>query len=164
MNLVRRRHRSRGQALVEFAIVLPVFGLIVLGLFDMGSAVFSYSSVTNAAREGARLAIVNQDVESIKSRVLAQLTIAETGKNVTVGFYQTNSDGTPNTADPCPAPVAAGCLAVVSYQSTYMPITPIFSTFFFPSGITFQAKSVMMVEYSCPNLVVLTAAECPKQP
>lgn len=158
------RRRGRGQALVEFALILPLFGLIVLALFDVGSAVFSYSSVTNAAREGARLAIVNQDVASVQTRALDQITVAQSSRSVTVGFFQSNADGTPNTGDPCAAPVAAGCLAIVTYKSTYTPITPIIGSLFFPKGITFEAKSVMMVEASCPNALILTASACLKQP
>ena len=47
-----------GQGLVEFALVLPVFLLIVLALFDSGKGVYSYNTVAQAAREGARLAAV----------------------------------------------------------------------------------------------------------
>ena len=54
--------RGHGQSLVEFALVLPVFILVLVSLFDLGRAVFVYNTLTNAAREGARLAIVNQDV------------------------------------------------------------------------------------------------------
>lgn len=158
------RRRSRGQALVEFALILPVFGLIVVSLFDLGSAVFSYTSVTNAAREGARLAIVNQDVASVQKRALDQITVAQSSRTVTVAFYQSNTDGSPNLSDPCQNPVPAGCLAVVTYKSTYTPITPVIGTFFFPSGIKFEAKSVMTVEASCPNAAVLNAADCLKQP
>lgn len=51
----RRRNpeRSRGQTLVEFALILPVFLLMTLGVVD-GARIFSaYISITNAAREGA---------------------------------------------------------------------------------------------------------------
>ena len=50
----RRRERSRGQALVEFALVLPIFILILVGIFDLGRAVYVYSTVNNAAREAVR--------------------------------------------------------------------------------------------------------------
>ena len=55
----RRAHR-RGQALVEFALVFPVLVLILLGIFEVGRAVFAYNTLGNAAREGARVAAVNQ--------------------------------------------------------------------------------------------------------
>ncbi len=52
----RRRHRhdrSRGQTLVEFALILPVFLMLTLGVVD-GARVFSaYIAITNGAREGA---------------------------------------------------------------------------------------------------------------
>lgn len=51
--LRRRRNRSRGQTLVEFALILPVFLVLTLGVVD-GARVFSaYISITNGAREGA---------------------------------------------------------------------------------------------------------------
>jgi hypothetical protein len=52
------RH-PRGQALVEFALILPVFVLLIVGIFDFGRVVWATTSVTNAAREAARYAIVH---------------------------------------------------------------------------------------------------------
>ncbi|MCV0402080.1 MAG: pilus assembly protein [Chloroflexi bacterium] len=59
----------RGQSLVEFALIVPVFVLIVVGLFDGALAVFNYSTVANAAREGARQAIVDQDPAVVRAAV-----------------------------------------------------------------------------------------------
>ena len=55
----KRRERSRGQALVEFAIILPVFFLVVAGMFDLGLGVYSDLTLVNAAREGARLGVID---------------------------------------------------------------------------------------------------------
>ena len=52
--------RARGQGLVEFALVFPVFILLLFGIFDLGRAVYAYNTIGDAAREGARVAIVNQ--------------------------------------------------------------------------------------------------------
>ena len=41
---------GRGQSLVEFALVLPVFVLVLVSLFDLGRGVFAYNTLTNAAR------------------------------------------------------------------------------------------------------------------
>ena len=57
---IRRRDRSRGQSLVEFALILPIFLLILFGLFDMGRAVYYWSTINNASREAARELIVDQ--------------------------------------------------------------------------------------------------------
>jgi len=59
-----RRGRSRGQGLVEFALVLPVFLAILIGMVDLGRAVWANNSVANAAREAARYASVHGGTKS----------------------------------------------------------------------------------------------------
>ena len=54
------RWRGRaGQSLVEMAMVLPVLTLLTFGLVDFGRAYYFQVSITNAAREGARVGILN---------------------------------------------------------------------------------------------------------
>jgi len=160
----RRRDHRRGQALVEFSLVFPIFLLIFIALFDVGRAVFTYNSLTNAAREGARLAIVNQDETSVIDRAKKQVAMAELNvPNVTIKFYQVSGDGTPDTSNECPSYIAVNCLAVVSFEATYTPITPIVGNLMFKDGVTFTAKSILSVEYTCPD-TTLTASDCPKQP
>jgi hypothetical protein len=56
----RTRHRpAGGQALLEFALVLPVFLAALVGLVDVGRAVWANDAVANAAREAARYATVH---------------------------------------------------------------------------------------------------------
>lgn len=50
---------ERGQALVEFALVGIVFFLLVLGMIDVGRAVWNYNTLAEATREGTRYAIVH---------------------------------------------------------------------------------------------------------
>ncbi|HLA83795.1 MAG TPA: TadE/TadG family type IV pilus assembly protein [Thermoguttaceae bacterium] len=52
-----RKHR-RGAAAVEFAIVAPVFFLMILGMIEVGRAIMVQQVITNASREGARLAVL----------------------------------------------------------------------------------------------------------
>lgn len=52
-----------GQALVEFALIFPLLFLLVMGLFDLGRAVFYYSTLNTAVREGTRFAIVQPDCD-----------------------------------------------------------------------------------------------------
>lgn len=54
--MARRRSRGTGQTLVEFALVLPLFILLLFGLLDVGRYVYMNSVLSQAAREGARLA------------------------------------------------------------------------------------------------------------
>lgn len=52
------RDPRAGQALAEFAVVFPIFILILLGLVEIGRFVYSDSALSQAAREGARVAAV----------------------------------------------------------------------------------------------------------
>jgi len=56
---VRASHRRRGQAFLEFALVLPFMVLVLLIAVDFGRLFFSYIQVTNAAREAANNAASN---------------------------------------------------------------------------------------------------------
>jgi hypothetical protein len=43
--------------MVEFAVLAPIFFLLLLGTIDLGRAVYTYNAISNAAREGARAAV-----------------------------------------------------------------------------------------------------------
>lgn len=53
-----RGERQQGQSLVEFALVLPIFLIIVFGIVDFGMGMRGWITLTNAAREGARVGAV----------------------------------------------------------------------------------------------------------
>lgn len=57
------RRKTSGQTLVEFALLLPLFLLIVMALFEIGRFVFYYGVLNNAVREGTRTAIVQSDCD-----------------------------------------------------------------------------------------------------
>jgi len=54
-----------GQDLVEFALALPVLLLLLIGVFQFGVLAFSYNTLANAAREGARLGSVTSGASSV---------------------------------------------------------------------------------------------------
>ena len=53
-----KRRRGRGQTLAEFALILPVFVLLILGLLDFGRVVYADHTLAQAAREAARVGVV----------------------------------------------------------------------------------------------------------
>ncbi len=55
---MRRARRQEGQALIEAALVIPLLLLIAVGIFEFGRAYQTWQILTNAAREGARMAVV----------------------------------------------------------------------------------------------------------
>ena len=124
------RRGQAGQALTEFAFVLPVFILVMVGLFDLGRAVFSYNTITNAAREGARLAIVNQDVPASSSA----RSNRPRSPSSTTRASRWRSTSSSRTARPTTQRVRPGrgrCVAIVEFEATYQPITPLLASILF---------------------------------
>jgi Flp pilus assembly protein TadG len=73
----RCTRRSRGQAMVEFTLILPMLLLLILGIYQFGQAYADYIQVTNAARNGGRKALVSRTDASGVADVIA------TAKNAT---------------------------------------------------------------------------------
>ncbi len=143
--------------------------LILMAVFDVGRAVFVYNGLTNAAREGARLAAVNQDEGLIEDRV-TEMTFGNSVTNLGtpnfVRFHREGPKGTPTSNPVCPTgDIAVGCIAIVSPESNWTAITPILGQVIGP--ITFRARSEVPVEFVCPNVNITAYASadlCPKQP
>ena len=77
--------------MVEFALIFPLFLVIVMASIDFGWALRSYITATNAAREGARLGVVGASSDQIKTKTADASAGLLTTSNVTV----TNAMGTP---------------------------------------------------------------------
>jgi len=163
----RRAGRGRGQTLVEFALVLPVFLLMLFGLIDMGRFVYLNSTLSQAAREGARVAAVEASwtgstdatcgatagpvcpatVAALRADVLngANRMMAPFGAIASTDLYtscdQTTSP-TPVTSQTCTYRTSSG-LASVRVVVVFRPITPVISSLF-PS-ITTQASASMVI-------------------
>lgn len=89
----------RGAAIVELALVLPVFFAVIFGIIEFGRAMMVSQMVTNSAREGVRLAIVdgttNNDVETTIRDFLegaAGVTPADVTVTIEVTPAQGNTD------------------------------------------------------------------------
>jgi Flp pilus assembly protein TadG len=160
-SVIGRRKKSRGQSLVEFALILPVITMVVLGLFDLGRAVFTYNTLAQAARQANRTAIVDQDPDRIKAMAVASAaTLGLSSSNVTVCFKSpttTQTNCSSPTTDNCPTTDRViGCLAIVTASMSYTPITPVISVFW--SSISLSSTSVGSIDYVCPDGTNLT---CP---
>jgi TadE-like protein len=77
-----RRRRGRGQALVEFALAIPIFLLLIFGLVDLGRAVFVNNSLGEGARDGARYASVQARAYSDASRTAVEDWVVDRLKSV----------------------------------------------------------------------------------
>ncbi|MCK4316567.1 MAG: thrombospondin type 3 repeat-containing protein, partial [Anaerolineae bacterium] len=72
------RRCSRGQGLVEFALILPLLLLLMLGIIEFGYVFAAYSGLFNAAREGTRYGVVQpSDVSGIVSRTKGKIFLVD---------------------------------------------------------------------------------------
>jgi Flp pilus assembly protein TadG len=99
MPTIRQNLTRRGAVIVEMALVLPIFLALVLGIIEFGRGLMVAQLVTNAAREGARKAILdgstNSDITSTIQSLLATSANVSTG-NITVTITVTPASGNPD--------------------------------------------------------------------
>ena len=85
--------RQRGQSLLELALFFPALLFLMVGMLDLGRAFHLYTTLVNAAREGARYAALNpSDVIGIRASVESEAT----GSNVDLTSGTTISIETPS--------------------------------------------------------------------
>ncbi len=104
-----RLARREGQSLVEFALVLPILLLIIVGILEFGIAFRTYQVVTNAAREGARTAVLRVEQPQADSVVIRYLQSA--GLNPNDGTRGFNCEGSSGSS---PLPCETGDIASVT--------------------------------------------------
>lgn len=120
-----------GQSLVEFALVLPILILLILGMIEFGWILNGKITLTSAVREGARAAIV------CESQTKA-LTAAQTAVNNSAASSSlTNITTTVNTFD------LTTRKAVVTVTATIKPIIGLYVS---RDGINLSANAVMRIE------------------
>lgn len=156
-----RNASSSGQGLVEFALIFPVLVLVLFGVFDFGRAIFAYNTISNAARQGVRIAIVNQNgggtgcsggpaaqpldttkVSAVDCAVSAGIGLGTTSSDVTVTYRTADDTASCN-------PLDQGCLAEVTVKYTFTPITPVIGNIIGP--ITMSSTSKQPIEFVCPD-------------
>jgi hypothetical protein len=67
--LLRNKKSERGQSLAEFALILPIFLILVFAIVDFGMGFHYWITSTNAAREGARVGAVGASAPEIDDKV-----------------------------------------------------------------------------------------------
>jgi Flp pilus assembly protein TadG len=125
---VLRRLRQRlaceqGTAIIETAMTLPLLLLVTVGIFEFGRAFQTWQVLTNAAREGARVAVLpNQAPGAAEARV----------KDYLVSGQLANAAGATVTVDPAVkvnigTAVANSSLVTVNYPFQFMVLQPVAS-------------------------------------
>jgi Flp pilus assembly protein TadG len=121
--------KERGQELAEYALILPIFLLVVMAIFDMGRAVYYYSALQNSVREGARYGIIHPDDPTGIQNVVFEMAVGmdSTDMNVSTSY---------------PTEDTIQVRATFSFEI----ITPIIGAIFGSNELTLQGQSTMHIE------------------
>src|SRR5262245_65553320 len=90
----RHRRGERGAALLEVALTLPLLLLVCVGILEFGRAYQTWQVLTNAAREGARIAVLpGMDDSAVTSRVQQYMTAGQlpNAATATIGVDRTQT-------------------------------------------------------------------------
>jgi hypothetical protein len=133
--------RERGQALVEFSIVLPVFFLLLAGMFDLGLGIYTDLTLVNAAREGARLGVIDPgNTSAIESRVLGMASNLDASKvKVSVSCQRPSGSTFVACSNPQWLPGDATSVKVDYKYSMFFP-------FLFGTEIPLSSETKMRIE------------------
>ena len=107
--------RDRGAAAVEFALVLPLLLLIVLGIIEFGRAYNVQTTLSNAARDGVRVMALQDDADAARATAEASA-------------FNLDPDKTSISVSPdsCASPEADSATVTVTYPleliTGYLPI------------------------------------------
>ena len=134
----RRRHRLRrrdrkGTSVVEFAIVAPLFFMLLIGIIEVGRALMVQQVLINASRVGARRAVM---FSSTETAVIDAVEEYADGVGV---------DGVAVTVTPDPAAADSGDAVTVSVSIDFGNVSWLPSPWFM-GGKTISATSVMRKE------------------
>lgn len=127
-----RRHLDRGAAAVEMALVLPLLLFIIFGLIDMSRAYNGQVQLSQAAREGARLAALGYSASDITTRVQQAAGVFGSSVTATPTFCPANPGPTDNAKVVVSAPFTwitpVGGMAHFFGASTFPTPTSLSST------------------------------------
>jgi len=112
---------ERGAAIIETAITLPLVLLVCVGIFEFGRAYQTWQVMTNAAREGARVAMLpNPPAGAADARVREYLKMGGLNSDPTVGVAVT-----PATVSLGPTGNASASTVTVTYPFSFMVLQPV---------------------------------------
>jgi hypothetical protein len=89
-----RRDREKGAVLVEFALILPIFLMLIFGIVEASWAFAQASDVRHGVREGARLAAVDfGNAPAIGAQMCDRMDLKTDPSRVTIRFHTFNGPG-----------------------------------------------------------------------
>lgn len=122
----RNRRGGKGQGMLEFALVLPLFLLVLMAIIDFGWILLVYSNIFNATREGVRYGVTRpRDYYGIDSSARTKISVVPSD-DVEIYVWYDHGPNTPSTDIFTDTnQVQVGDRVVVDAQYAVTPITPL---------------------------------------
>jgi len=112
---------ERGQAMLETAMVLPLILLVSVSIFEFGRAYQTWEVLTNAAREGARVAVLpGTTVSDVQTRVVTYMNSGQLANGATATV-----DVDRNRTMSIGATTATASLVTVNYPFSFIVLQPV---------------------------------------
>ncbi|HHT71415.1 MAG: TadE family protein [bacterium] len=151
--LRRLKKDTRGQTMVEFALIAPVLLLILMGMFDFGRVFHAYVTVSTVARETARYAIVRHSEKEVFDKAEeSAVGLNSTKLNFDVVCAGTNKNyviSTPGSLDDTDAPWNSepfGTQLKVTANYSCELLTPLMVSVIGANSVSMSSKVVMALE------------------
>jgi Flp pilus assembly protein TadG len=143
--LLRRVRSQRGAELIEFALVLPILLMVFAGIVDFGLMFQRFLAINNAAREGARIAVLPGYTQiDVQNRVTQYIRegIGDPTASPTIVLTTVSID------PPGPTPAFPAAQVIVTMTHNYLFLGPVSGLVggTFTSSITLAARSTMRIE------------------
>jgi len=120
----KRIYAAGGQELVEFALVMMIFLITLMVIFDLSRVTYFYSALHNAAREGARYGATDQNVANIEIVTREKAVGLEITPIITITEEKVQ----------------------VSIEYEFLPVTPILSILTRKNSLTLHSQATMYIE------------------
>mgnify|MGYP006298131605 CR=1 FL=1 len=141
---------QKGNALVEFALILPMFLLLVFGMISFSIALYNKTVLTIAVREGARAGakyIVPWTTQAILDRATAACRTVWYGNLITFGTpVDPKITPTLSTANPVAGNTRILVTATYQYTGIFFLFTGYYNNFSLPGTMTIGANNTMLLE------------------
>lgn len=112
----------RGQAVVEFAIIVPIFLVMLLGLLEWGFVLWTQTTFNNAVRDGAREAVVVQDWDDNYSQRVSEIVTIVSNRLTGIPSSQTQDIGTHITIELLPNSTNIESIRISIVAQPYVPL------------------------------------------
>lgn len=146
LSRVNQHKKSKGQGLVEFALVLPLLVLVAVGVLDLGRVFFELIVITNASRDGVRYLVLHpsdRGLGYVGTIATAENEVADSFSGLVTVTAECPDD--PDNSGYCRRSEIAGGALLYPARVTVSHDFYLITGFLFPGPLTLERSTEMWV-------------------